>query len=146
MRSGKNTSRGRKLGDSDIQELFDRHVATRDIESSMRVRARIQKVVEEVTAATKYACVDVGRYNNGLGAYQNRLRRDSSVENIAELVHGLLADTTIVLGSTSDLQQTCSTAPSWRCACTPRLRPWRVVRRSSIRSPACSIDVGSSIR
>ncbi len=98
------TASGRKLGDSDIQELFDRHVAMRDIESSMRLRAKIQKVVEEVTAATNHASVEVGRYNDGLGAYQNRLQRDSSVEAIAELVHGLLDDTTRVLGSTSDLQ------------------------------------------
>ncbi len=96
---------GRKLGDGDIQELFDRHVAMRDIESSMRLRAKIQKVVEEVTAATKSAGVEVGRYNDGLGEYQNRLQRDPSLEAITELVHGLLDDTTRVLGSTSDLQQ-----------------------------------------
>ena len=99
------TATGRKLGDSDIQELFDRHVAMRDIESSIRLRARIQKVVEEVTAATNCASVEVGRYNDGLGAYQNRLQREPSVAAIAELVHGLLDDTSRVLGSTSDLQQ-----------------------------------------
>jgi len=99
------TATGRKLGDSDIQELFDRHVAMRDIESSMRLRARIQKVVEEVTAATKTASAEVGRYSDGLGTYQNRLQRDPSVETIAELVHGLLDDTSRMLGSTSDLQQ-----------------------------------------
>ena len=99
------TATGRKLGDADIQELFDRHVAMRDIESSVRLRARIQKVVEEVKAATKSASVEVGRYNDGLGVYQNRLQHDPSLEAIAELVHGLLDETSRVLVSTSDLQQ-----------------------------------------
>ena len=96
---------GQKLGDDEIQDLFDRHVATRDIESSLRLRARIQKVVEEVTEATSLASDEVGRYHDGLGAYQDRLQRDASREAIAELVHGLMGDTSKVLGSTIDLQQ-----------------------------------------
>ena len=98
-------TRGQKLGDDEIQELFDRHVATRDIESSRRLRARIQKVVEEVTEATSQASDEVGRYNDGLGVYQDRLQREGSREAIAELVHGLMGDTSKVLGSTTDLKQ-----------------------------------------
>jgi diguanylate cyclase len=96
---------GQRLGDSDIQELFDRHVVMRDIESSTRLRARIQKVVEEVTEATNLASDEVGRYNDGLGLYQDRLQRDASHEAIAELVLGLMGDTTRVLGATGDLKQ-----------------------------------------
>jgi len=99
------TAKGRKLDDNDIQELFDRHVAMRDIESSMRLRAQIQKVVEEVTEATSQANDEVGRYNDGLSVYQDRLQRDASREAIAELVHGLMGDTTKVLGTTGGLQQ-----------------------------------------
>ena len=58
-----------RLTDTDIEELFDRHVAMRDIESSMRVRARIQAVVEQVTETTAKASVEVGRYNDGLNDY-----------------------------------------------------------------------------
>jgi diguanylate cyclase len=95
---------GHKLDDDEIQELFDRHVATRDIESSIRLRARIQKVVEEVTVATNQASDEVGRYSDGLGVYQDRLQREDSREAIAELVHDLMGDTTKVLGSTADLK------------------------------------------
>lgn len=97
-------AKGQPLDDEVIHELFDRHVATRDIESSMRLRARIQKVVEEVTEATSQASDEVGRYNDGLGVYQGRLQGDASREAIAELVHGLMGDTTRVLGTTGDLK------------------------------------------
>jgi len=97
-------AKGQKLDDDVIHELFDRHVATRDIESSLRLRARIQKVVEEVTEATSQASDEVGRYNDGLGAYQDRLQGEASREAIAELVHGLMGDTTRVLGTTGDLK------------------------------------------
>ncbi len=96
---------GQKLNDDEIQDLFDRHVATRDIESSVRLRARIQKVVEDVTEATSQASDEVGRYHDGLGVYQDRLQREDSREAIAELVHGLMGDTSKVLGSTTDLKQ-----------------------------------------
>jgi diguanylate cyclase len=98
-------TKGHKLDDGDIQELFDRHVAMRDIESSLRLRAQIQKVVEEVTEATNLASDEVGRYNDGLGVYQGRLQRDPSREAMAELVSGLIGDTSKVLGTTGDLQQ-----------------------------------------
>lgn len=94
-----------KLDDDEIQELFDRHVATRDIESSIRLRARIQRVVEEVTEATNLASDEVGRYNDGLGVYQDRLQREENREALAELVHGLIDDTSKVLGSTTGLKQ-----------------------------------------
>ena len=96
---------GHKLDDDEIQELFDRHVATRDIESSIRLRARIQKVVEEVTEATNQASDEVGRYNDGLEVYQDRLQHEDNREAIAELVHDLMGDTTKVLGSTAGLKQ-----------------------------------------
>jgi diguanylate cyclase len=98
-------ARGQKLDDDAIHDLFERHVATRDIESSIRLRARIQKVVEEVTEATSQASDEVGRYHDGLGVYQDRLQHNESREAIAELVHGLIGDTSKVLGSTTELKQ-----------------------------------------
>jgi len=97
-------AKGQKLDDDAIHELFDRHVATRDIESSLRLRARIQKVVEEVTEAASQASDEVGRYNDGLGVYQDRLQGSASREAIAELVLGLMVDTSRVLGTTGDLK------------------------------------------
>ena len=96
---------GARLTDADIEELFDRHVAMRDIESSMRVRARIQEVVEQVTETTEKASVEVGRYSVGLNDYQERLQRDVDKQAIAELVLSLLDDTDRVRARTSDLQQ-----------------------------------------
>ena len=94
-----------RLTDGDIEELFDRHVAMRDIESSMRVRARIQEVVEQVTETTSQASEEVGRYSVGLNDYQQRLQQDINREAIAEVVMSLLDDTHRVRERTTDLQQ-----------------------------------------
>jgi diguanylate cyclase len=94
-----------RLTDADIEELFDRHVAMRDIESSMRVRARIQEVVEQVTETTVKASQEVGRYNDGLTDYQERLKRNVDKEAITQVVMGLLVDTDRVRSRTTDLQQ-----------------------------------------
>ena len=96
---------GTRLTDSDIEELFDRHVAMRDIESSMRVRARIQEVVEQVTETTQQASEEVGHYGDGLSDYQQRLQDNVDREEIAELVVGLLGETSRVRERTTDLQQ-----------------------------------------
>ena len=94
-----------RLTDADIEELFDRHVAMRDIESSMKVRARIQEVVEQVSETTAKASQEVGRYNDGLNDYQERLKRNIDKDAITQVVMGLLDDTDRVRSRTTDLQQ-----------------------------------------
>jgi diguanylate cyclase len=96
---------GTRLTDQDIEELFDRHVAMRDIESSMIVRARIQEVVEQVTEATSHASQEVGRYGVGLSGYQQRLQRELEKEAIADIVQGLLGDTDRLRERTDDFRQ-----------------------------------------
>jgi diguanylate cyclase len=96
---------GVRLTDADIEELFDRHVAMRDIESSMRVRARIQEVVEQVTNTTAQASEEVGRYSEGLSDYQQKLQHDIDRDAITQVVMCLLDDTDKVRERTSDLQQ-----------------------------------------
>lgn len=93
-----------RLTDQDIEELFDKYVAMRDIESSMKVRARIQEVVEQVTETTQKASLEVGRYNDGLNDYQERLKRNVDKAAITEVVMGLLGDTDRVRSRTTDLQ------------------------------------------
>ena len=93
-----------RLTDTDIEELFDKHVAMRDIESSMKVRARIQEVVEQVTETTQKASLEVGRYNDGLNDYQERLKRNVDRQAITEVVMELLGDTDRVRSHTTDLQ------------------------------------------
>jgi diguanylate cyclase len=93
-----------RLTDADIEELFDRHVAMRDIASSMKVRARIQEVVEQVSETTAKASQEVGRYNDGLNDYQERLKRNADKAAVTEVVVGLLGDTELVRSRTTDLQ------------------------------------------
>jgi diguanylate cyclase len=94
-----------RLTDADIEELYDRYVAMRDIESSMKVRARIQEVVEQVTETTAKASLEVGRYNDGLSDYQERLKRNFDKQAISDIVMGLVGDTDRVRSRTTDLQQ-----------------------------------------
>lgn len=99
------TAQGEQLGDADIQKLFDAHVALRDIESTMKLRARIQEVVEEMGEATQLASEEVGRYNAGLSAAQQELQREAEAEKVAAVVQGLQADTSRVLDRTTVLHQ-----------------------------------------
>ena len=104
------TAANHKLTDSDIEELFDRYVAMRDIESSMRIRARIQEVVAQVSETTHQAGAEVGRYSEGLNSYQERLQRDNDPEVVAHVVGGLIHDTHRVRERTSDLQRHLATS------------------------------------
>jgi diguanylate cyclase len=99
------TARGEQLTDADIQELFDAHVAMRDIESSMKLRARIQEVAEEMGQATHLASEEMGRYNAGLSVAQTRLQREAEAGQVAAVVKGLQADTSRVLDRTTELHQ-----------------------------------------
>ena len=67
--------------------------------------SRIQEVVEQVTETTQKASLEVGRYNDGLTDYQERLKRNVDKAAITEVVMGLLGDTDRVRSRTTDLQQ-----------------------------------------
>jgi diguanylate cyclase len=99
------TGKGEQLGDLDIQQLFDAHVAKRDIESTMKLRARIQEVVDEMGQATNLASEEMGRYNAGLSAAQLQLQREAEASKIAAVVKDLQTDTARVLDRTTVLHQ-----------------------------------------
>jgi diguanylate cyclase len=99
------TARGEQLTDADIQELFDAHVAMRDIESTMKLRARIQEVVEEMGEVTHLASEEMGRYNAGLGAAQQQLQVETTPGEVAAVVKVLQVDTSRVLDRTNVLHE-----------------------------------------
>jgi diguanylate cyclase len=99
------TSRGEQLTDADIHELFDAHVAMRDIESTMKLRARIQEVVEEMGEATSLASEEMGRYNAGLGEAQQKLQREAEADKVAAVVRTLRDDTSRTLDRTTQLHE-----------------------------------------
>jgi diguanylate cyclase len=99
------TAHGEQLTDADIQELFDAHVAMRDIESTMKLRARIQEVVEEMGEVTHLASEEMGRYNAGLGAVQQQLQVETTPGEVAAVVKVLQVDTSRVLDRTTVLHE-----------------------------------------
>jgi len=99
------TARGELLDDAAVQELFDQYVAMRDIESTAKLRVRIQEVVDEVGSATTAASVEVGRYNTGLGSAQQKLQQAHDPQAVASLIDGLMGDTSRVLERTTQLEQ-----------------------------------------
>jgi diguanylate cyclase len=86
-------SKGAPLGDGDIEHLYDQYVALRDIEQSMRMRVKIQDVIEKVSEATSQANVEVTQYSKGLNACQVRLREETGKDAVAGIV-GSLRDAT----------------------------------------------------
>ena len=99
------TSRGELLDDATVQQLFDQYVAMRDIESTAKLRVRMQEVVEEVGHATHAASEEVGRFNTSLGNTQQKLQKPLDAQAMASLIDGLMDDTTRVLDRTTHLQQ-----------------------------------------
>jgi diguanylate cyclase len=99
------TAKGEQLGDLEIQQLFDAHVAMRDIESTMKLRARIQEVVEEMGEATSLASEEMGRYSAGLDEAHRKLHREAEVDKVAAVVRTLKDDTSRALDRTSMLHE-----------------------------------------
>ena len=60
-------------------------------------------MVEQVTESTAKASLEVGRYNDGLDDYQQRLKRDVDRDAITQVVMALLEDTDRVRSRTGDL-------------------------------------------
>jgi diguanylate cyclase len=97
-------AKGKPLADEDISQLFDTHVALRDIESSMRMRNRMEQMIDEVSVAATETSTEVAHYSDGLDRYQERLRTDQAPAAVAEVVGSLLSDTMRVKLRTTDLQ------------------------------------------
>jgi diguanylate cyclase len=97
--------KGAPLDNGDIEHLYDQYVALRDIEQSMRMRVKIQDVIEKVSEAATQASVEVTQYNKGLSEYQVRLREDLNREDMAGLVGSLLDATDRVHERTIVIQQ-----------------------------------------
>jgi len=99
------TARGELLDDAAVQSLFDQYVAMRDVETTAKLRIRIQEVVEEVGQATSAASEEVGRYNSDLGNAQQKLQQALDPQGVASLIDGLMDDTSRVLDRTTHLHQ-----------------------------------------
>jgi diguanylate cyclase len=93
----------RQLADADVQKLYDEHVALRDIDSSMRMRVKIQHVIEKVSEAATQANIEVTEYSKGLNEYRTLLQQQPDKDAVAGLVDSLLTQTTKVQDTTSDI-------------------------------------------
>lgn len=93
------------LTDADITQLFDAHVALRDIESSARMRAEIARLVDEVDDATEDADHGVQHFGNELEDYRAQLQPHIGAEQLNQVVTSLLDETTRVKVKTEVFQQ-----------------------------------------
>jgi len=84
------------LTDRDIEELFDAHVAMRDIDSSARMRAEIARMIDHVDGVAVDAGQEVQHYGNELDGYRDRLRDDGAKESVDQVVESLIGETTRV--------------------------------------------------
>lgn len=98
-------AKGKPLDDEDMNQLFDAHVALRDIEDSMRMRNRMEKMIEEMSGAASQTSSEVAQYSDGLDRYEQRLRADPEPAAVAEVVDSLRSDTLRIRLRTTDLQQ-----------------------------------------
>lgn len=97
---------GRPLDDADIGKLFDEHVALRDLESSARVRAHVQELIEQVGGATSEVRSGVDQFDAGLGAAKRKLDDTApSRALLADVVTSLIGDTVLMRGKAQNFQQ-----------------------------------------
>jgi diguanylate cyclase len=94
-----------QLTNHDIEQLHDQHVAMRDIDSSMRMRAKIQDVIAKVSEATAQANIEVTQYGEELTQYRMLLEKRPDKDAVAGLVDSLLSETTRVRDFTSDIHK-----------------------------------------
>ena len=87
-----------------MSELFDKYVALRDIDASMRMRIKIKDVIERVSDATTKANVEVTQYSQGLSAAHLQLVDQQDPGKVVELVSTLLQETERVRGQTEALR------------------------------------------
>jgi diguanylate cyclase len=103
-------AKGKPLDDEDINQLYDAHVALRDIEDSMRMRNRMEKMIEQMSGAASQTSSEVATYTEGLDRYEQRLRADPEPAAVAQVVDSLRSDTLRIRLRTSDLQQQLQTS------------------------------------
>jgi diguanylate cyclase len=84
------------LTDRDIEELFDAHVAMRDIDSSARMRAEIARMIDHVDGVAVDAGQEVQHYGLELDGYRDRLRDDGGKQSVDQVVKSLIGETTRV--------------------------------------------------
>jgi diguanylate cyclase len=81
-----------RLTDQDMVELFNGYVAQWDIESSARMQAGIQQLVEEVQDVAGKAGQEVALFGDELGGYQRQLRGDMDSAALTGVVNSLIDD------------------------------------------------------
>jgi diguanylate cyclase len=81
------------LTDSDMEALFDKHVAMRDIDSSGRVRSEIARLVKHVEGVATEAGQEVHHYGEELDGYRHRLLEEPNKDSITEVVESLIDET-----------------------------------------------------
>jgi diguanylate cyclase len=84
------------LTDRDMEVLYEKHVAMRDIDSSGRVRNEIARLVKTVEGVATEAGQEVSQYGEELDGYRARLQDGSDKDTIAEVVDSLIDETTRV--------------------------------------------------
>ena len=95
---------GRPLEDADMQALFEKHVALRDMTASLRVGAQMREVMARVNDATTRANSEVTEYTRGLTEAQLQLVDQQDPQKIVALVSTLVAETERVRGQTAALR------------------------------------------
>jgi diguanylate cyclase len=84
------------LSDRDIEVLFDKHIAMRDIDSSGRVRNEIARLVKHVEGVATEAGQEVSHYGEELDGYRERLLDRTDKDSLENVVESLIDETTRV--------------------------------------------------
>jgi diguanylate cyclase len=88
--------------DSDVIELYERHVAQREAQTSATVSADIARLVQSVDGAATEAGKKVRHFGQELDGYRQQLQQEIGAEELTEVVRALIQDTTRVRDTTEE--------------------------------------------
>jgi diguanylate cyclase len=95
---------GAKLGDTEVETLYDKYVAMRELSSTLNARVKIKDIIDRVSETTSQVSKEVGQYTRGLTEYHAQLQEVPGQEEIRSLVDSMLEETERVRGRTNDLR------------------------------------------
>lgn len=98
-------ARGAQFTDEDIFALYAAHVAQRDLDSAVRMRTDMERLMQDVDGAALEAGQEVQQYGAELCEYRERLERGLSGEALDGMVRSLIEDTSRMHASTAVFQE-----------------------------------------
>lgn len=81
------------LTDSDVRQLYARHIAARDRETIARIEQRLASLLQETSQVVTHSGIHLTKFGACLESHSQKLQRPESFDEIHKIVSDLLSET-----------------------------------------------------